>query len=84
MRAKQMIKNQRLKFKFQHNASFSAISSEFSSPNRSFREIAYQRNFGHKNSVDTKMQDGMEMDSKQYVANNRSPTFKRSKDTLTI
>lgn len=50
-----MIKNQRLKFRFQNQASFSGYASDSSSPNRSIRDLCYQRNFGHKNSVDTKL-----------------------------
>ena len=49
------------------------ISHEMSGEKRSF---VNQK----KASVDTKMQEGTEMESKQYVYTGPSPTFKKSKD----
>ena len=87
-RAKQMIKNQRLKFRFQNpGLTSSAISSDASLPMKSPHDhSAERRSFVNqkKASVDTKLQEGTDVESKQYVYAGPSPMFKKSKDALTI
>lgn len=70
-----MIKNQRLRFRFQNQTSPQQLLEDLS-PAHGMQDDQWQRrHFGsQKNSVDTKLQEGG-LESKQYMPTGPSPSF---------